>query len=99
MKERVRVKAREPLSFPPTAYPPPLLDGAGERKEREREREEEREEERKEERKEEWRESERSATQTAKELSAILFYLSRLPLDRIHRFLTLRAFSVAPHGR
>lgn len=33
--------------------------------------------------------SERSATQAAKELSAILFYLSRLPLDRVHRFLTL----------
>lgn len=33
-KERVRVKAREPLSFPPTAYPPPLLDGAGEKRER-----------------------------------------------------------------
>lgn len=60
VKERVRVKAREPLSFPPTAYPPPLLDGAGERKERERE--EEREEERKEERKEEWREREKRNT-------------------------------------
>jgi len=39
VKERVRVKARESLSFPPTAYPPPLLDGTGERRERERERE------------------------------------------------------------
>lgn len=67
MKERVRVKAREPLSFPPTAYPPPLLDGAGERKEREKERKEERRNERKN------GESERNATQTAKELSAILF--------------------------
>lgn len=31
----------------------------------------------------------RTHIQAAKELSAILFYLSRLPLDRIHRFLTL----------
>lgn len=89
----MRVKAREPLSFPPTAYPPPLLDGAGERSER-REREKERKNERK-----KWREREKRNTATTKELSAILFYLSRLPLDRIHRFLTLRAFSVAPHGR
>jgi len=37
VKERVRVKARESLSFPPTAYPPPLLDGVAVR-ERERER-------------------------------------------------------------
>jgi len=93
---------RESLSFPPTAYPPPLLDGAGERKEkgRERERKREREKERGERKNERKNgESERNAIQTAKELSAILFYLSRLPLDRIHRFLTLRAFSVAPHGR
>jgi len=91
VKERVRVKARESLSFPPTAYPPPLFDGTGERREREREKEEEEEEEeeRKNERKEEMARARETQHRTAKELSAILFYLSRLLLDRIHRFLTL----------
>lgn len=72
-KERKRM--REPLPFPLTTYPPPLLDR-----------------ERKKERKEEMaraREERNIHTQAAKELSAILFYLSRLLLDRIHRFLTL----------
>lgn len=39
-------------------------------------------------------------TQHAEELSAILFYLSRLPLDRVHRFLTLASplGAVVPAG-
>lgn len=84
-------ESKRALSFPPTAYPPPLLDGAGERKEREGERGGG-EEGKKERTKGRNGKSERSATQAAKELSAILFYLSRLPLDRVHRFLTLSCF-------
>lgn len=45
------------------------------------------------------RASERSGIQAAKELSAILFYLSRLPLDRIHRFLTLALSPLLCNGR
>lgn len=39
-------------------------------------------------------------TQHTEELSAILFYLSRLPLDRVHRFLTLASVpeAVVPAG-
>lgn len=67
-----------------------------EKKERQRERGE-REREGEKEREEEMAREERNIhihTQTTKELSAILFYLSRLPLDRIHRFLTL---VLSPH--
>lgn len=75
----MKKRTREPLPFPLTTYPPPLLD----RERKKREGEEEGEEEMARAR------EERNAHTQAKELSAILFYLSRLPLDRIHRFLTL----------
>lgn len=89
-RKREREEARTSVAFPPAAYPPPLLDRGrrGERGGTEERRNEGREE----------TARERSATQAAKELSAILFYLSRLPLDRIHRFLTF-AFSVTRRAR
>lgn len=93
-RKRKTKKARESLSFSPTAYPPPLLDGANEwKKERKIERKKQREKERGRERE---KARERAKRNTGGQGIVCDFVLPLAATSRSHSSIShTRAFSVA----